>query len=79
VLKPFKQSVDFQEKHPVATLQKHQMRLPCRYKFGGLTHGFVFDICTVILADYHRFSCFAIRLKAVHNSIFSFHPLSWCF
>jgi len=68
--------VDFQEKHPVATLQKYQMRLPSGYKPGGLTHGFVFDICTVILADYRRFSCFAIILKAVHHSIFSFHPLS---
>jgi len=30
VLKPFKQSVGFQEKHAVATLQRSQMRLPCR-------------------------------------------------
>jgi len=47
-----------------------------RYKSCGLTHGFVFDICTVILADYSRFPYFAVRLKAVHNSFFSFHLLS---
>jgi len=28
VLKPFKQSVGFQEKHAVATLHRNQMRLP---------------------------------------------------
>jgi len=29
-LKPFKQSVGFQEKHALATLHRNQMRLPCR-------------------------------------------------
>jgi hypothetical protein len=29
MLKPFKQSVGFQEKHAVATLHQNQMRLPC--------------------------------------------------
>ena len=29
VLKPFKQSVGFQEKHADASLHRNQMRLPC--------------------------------------------------
>jgi hypothetical protein len=34
VLKPFKQSVGFQEKHAVATLHRNQIRLPCgTYEF----------------------------------------------
>jgi hypothetical protein len=37
VLKPFKQSVDFQEKHAVATLHRNQMGLPCLSMFNFLT------------------------------------------
>jgi hypothetical protein len=61
---------------PLILTKNPSFRSGTRYKSGGLTPGFVFDICIVILADYHQFSCFAIIVKAVHNSIFSFHLLS---
>jgi len=37
VLKPFKQSVGFQEKHAVATLHRSKMRLPCVTELYNLT------------------------------------------
>jgi hypothetical protein len=37
MLKPFKQSFGFQEKHAVATLQQNQMRLPWKLHDNRLT------------------------------------------